>query len=113
MLQLPDGNGGEPRDVCRCWMRFGGRLNICRFRCISVATTSSRGGERSRRNFRCTVHFTISGTPRPSFLANAGVDLDTIGMILGHRARRTTQTYRHFTLKYYKSDAPDSLIERF
>lgn len=94
MLKLPDTKNGEPR-----WIPIPDRIRPTVLRYmpfkLSVSTLSKRW-----RIFRGAVgmdhmHFHDLRHSTASELINQGVDLYTVGAVLGHKSTQSTQRYAH------------------
>lgn len=94
MLHLPDTKGNEPRDVPLLdeirWTLAYLPFTLHQRRYYKLFELAR---DRAKLPMHCTFHDLRHSTA--SFLANAGVDLATVGVILGHKSAQTTKRYAH------------------
>lgn len=95
MLELTDTKNGDRRSI-----PAHQRIATClRYLPLSAPKiTLQRGWERARRAAEMPdVRFHDLRHSAASEMANAGIDLYTVGTVLGHRDPRSTQRYSHLT----------------
>jgi integrase len=97
-IYLPDSKGGNPRAV-----PVISKIRAAVKRWVSTERVAQRTFHdhfaAARKRAGLLVRFHDLRHSCASMLANAGVDLYTIGQILGHTRAQTTQRYSHLTME--------------